>query len=99
LLTVARLDFCAPDTTRFPCLRIAYDALNMGGTASTILNAANEIAVESFLAEKIGFMDIPNIIESVLTAANIEQVESIEQLVVADIQARQSASQYINTLC
>jgi 1-deoxy-D-xylulose-5-phosphate reductoisomerase len=98
-LTVARLDFCAPDTTRFPCLRIAYDALNMGGTASTILNAANEIAVESFLAEKIGFMDIPHIIESVLTAATIERVESIEQLVVADIQARQSASQYINTLC
>ncbi len=53
---------------RFPCLRIAYEALNMGGTAPAILNAANEIAVEAFLAEKIGFMDIPHIIETVLSA-------------------------------
>lgn len=99
LLTVARLDFCAPDLERFPCLRIAYDALNMGGTAPAILNAANEVAVEAFLAEKIGFMDIPYIIENVLTASSIGQVESIEQLVVVDIQARQNAKQHISTLC
>ncbi|MDP2231715.1 1-deoxy-D-xylulose-5-phosphate reductoisomerase [Methylotenera sp.] len=99
LLTVGRLDFCPPDLERFPCLRIAYDALNMGGTAPAILNAANEIAVEAFLAEKIGFMDIPHIIENVLTASSIGQVESIEQLVAIDVQARRNAKQHISTLC
>jgi len=95
LLTTARLDFSAPDLQRFPCLRIAYDALNMGGTAPATLNAANEIAVEAFLAEKIGFMDIPAIIESVLSAASTAPVESIEQLVAVDSAARQAARQWL----
>jgi len=99
LLRTARLDFCAPDLIRFPCLRIAYEALNMGGTAPAILNAANEIAVEAFLAEKIGFMDIPHTIESVLSAANIEQVESIEQLVAVDLLARTDAKRRMSNLC
>lgn len=99
LLTTARLDFCAPDMVRFPCLRLAYEALNMGGTAPAILNAANEIAVEAFLAEKIGFMDIPHIIESVLSAASIENVTSIEQLVAIDAAARQAANQMTKALC
>jgi 1-deoxy-D-xylulose-5-phosphate reductoisomerase len=98
LLTTARLDFCAPDLIRFPCLRIAYEALNMGGTAPAILNAANEVAVEAFLAEEIGFMDIPNTIEAVLTAASIEQVESIEQLVAIDGHARLIARKQISAL-
>jgi len=99
LLTTARLDFCVPDMERFPCLRIAYEALNMGGTAPAILNAANEIAVEAFLAEQIGFMDIPHIIESVLSAAVIESVESIAQLVAVDAQARQAATTQMKALC
>jgi 1-deoxy-D-xylulose-5-phosphate reductoisomerase len=99
LLTIARLDFSAPDRIRFPCLRIAYDALNAGGTAPAILNAANEIAVEAFLAEKIGFMDIPNVIERVLAEAKVEHVESIEQLVAVDKMARQSAGLRIQALC
>jgi 1-deoxy-D-xylulose-5-phosphate reductoisomerase len=98
-LTLARLDFFAPDMARFPCLRFAYDALKMGGTASTILNAANEVAVASFLAEKIGFMDIPLVIESVLISTSVEKVESIEQLVSIDMQARQKAEEQINKLC
>lgn len=96
LLKVARLDFCAPDLVRFPCLKIAYDALNTGGTAPAILNAANEVAVEAFLAEKIGFMDIPQIIEAVLTAAQIAPVESIEQLEDIDTQARIATKLRIN---
>jgi 1-deoxy-D-xylulose-5-phosphate reductoisomerase len=80
-------------------LRIAYDALNAGGTAPAILNAANEIAVEAFLAEKIGFMDIPNVIERVLAEAKVEHVESIEQLVAVDKMARQSAGLRIQALC
>lgn len=92
LLITARLDFEAPDMQRFPCLRIAYEALALGGTAPAILNAANEVAVEAFLAEKIGFMDIPYIIENVLSTAKIEPVESISQLVEVDKEARKSAS-------
>jgi 1-deoxy-D-xylulose-5-phosphate reductoisomerase len=81
--------------TRFPCLRLAYEALELGGTAPAILNAANEVAVEAFLAEQIGFMDIPNIIESVLSAAVIEEATSIEQLVAVDQAARQSAKKWL----
>ena len=99
LLTTARLDFCAPDMERFPCLRIAYEALNMGGTAPAILNAANEVAVGAFLAEKVGFMDIPHIVESVLSEANIENVASIAQLVAVDFAARQAATEMINISC
>jgi 1-deoxy-D-xylulose-5-phosphate reductoisomerase len=63
------------------------------------LNAANEIAVEAFLAEKIGFMDIPNVIDHVLAEAKVEHVESIEQLVAVDKIARQSAGVRIQALC
>jgi 1-deoxy-D-xylulose-5-phosphate reductoisomerase len=95
LLKIGRLDFCAPDQIRFPCLRLAYEALKAGGTAPAILNAANEIAVEAFLAEQIGFMDIPVIIESVLSASQIDAVTSIEQLVAVDANARQSAKRWL----
>lgn len=96
LLQTARLDFCAPDMVKFPCLRIAYEALNLGGTAPAILNAANEIAVEAFLAEKIGFMDIPELIEAVLNEAKIEAVESIAQLVAVDNNARKAAKVWLS---
>lgn len=92
LITTAHLDFCLPDMVRFPCLRLGYEALNAGGTAPAILNAANEIAVAAFLTEKIGFMDIPHIIETVLSAASIAPVESIAQLVAVDAMARQAAN-------
>lgn len=95
LLSVGRLDFCPPDQERFPCLRLAYEALKVGGTAPAILNAANEVAVEAFLADRIGFMDIPAIIESVLSASQIEQVISIEQLVSVDAQARKNAKLHL----
>lgn len=95
LLKTARLDFCAPDTVRFPCLRLAYEALEAGGTAPAILNAANEIAVEAFLAEQVGFMDIPHIIESVLSASTIEEADSIEQLVAVDAAARHAAKLWL----
>lgn len=95
LLKIGRLDFSAPDFERFPCLRLAYDALKTGGTAPAILNAANEIAVEAFLADRIGFMDIPLMIESVLTGSAIEDVLSIEQLAHVDDQARQSSRAWL----
>lgn len=98
LLKIGRLDFSAPDQKRFPCLRLAYEALEVGGTAPAILNAANEIAVEAFLADQIGFMDIPVVIESVLSASNIEPVVSIAQLVEVDAGARRSAKLWLKNI-
>lgn len=95
LLKIARLDFSAPDTKRFPCLRIAYEALAAGGTAPAVMNAVNEIAVEAFLTKQIGFLDIPAMIENVLSGSEITQVESVEQLVAVDMAARQSARQWV----
>ncbi len=99
LITTARLDFCAPNLMHFPCLRIAYEALNAGGTAPAILNATNEIAVEAFLADKIGFMDIPEVIETVLSTSNFEPVTSIAQLVAVDEVARVRANLQIKKIC
>jgi 1-deoxy-D-xylulose-5-phosphate reductoisomerase len=73
--------------------------LRAGGTAPAILNAANEIAVEAFLAEKISFMAIPNTIEQVLSLSNFSAVESIEQLVSVDAEARLTTAKIIQALC
>lgn len=97
-LTMAKLEFCAPDLIKFPCLRLAYDALNAGGTAPAVLNAANEIAVKAFLEKQIRFMAIPNILESVLNATVVEKVVSIEQLIEIDTQARARTQQLLATL-
>jgi len=97
LLKIGRLDFCAPDHGMFPCLRLAYEALDAGGTAPAILNAANEVAVEAFLADQIGFMEIPALIESVLSTSNIEAVTSIPQLVDVDAVARRAARSWLTT--
>ena len=96
-LALAKLEFAAPDMVKFPCLRLAYDALKVGGTAPAVLNAANEIAVQSFLDRTIGFMEIPQVIESVLSGTNIESVDSIEQLINIDAQARKSAEKVVMT--
>ena len=98
LLKIGSLDFSAPDKVRFPCLRLAYEALEAGGTAPAILNAANEVAVEAFLADQIGFLDIPKIIEAVLSTSTIAPVVSIEQLVVVDKLARIAAQRHIEQL-
>ncbi|HEY0841975.1 1-deoxy-D-xylulose-5-phosphate reductoisomerase [Methylotenera sp.] len=95
LLKIGRLDFCAPDQNMFPCLRLAYEALDAGGTAPAILNAANEVAVEAFLADQIKFMQIPALIESVLSTSDIEAVTSIPQLVDVDAVARRVARDWL----
>jgi 1-deoxy-D-xylulose-5-phosphate reductoisomerase len=95
LIKIGCLEFKAVDTKRFPCLRLAYDALKLGGTAPAILNAANEVAVEAFLAGKIAFLTIPVIIEQVLNSAVIVPVESIAQLIDVDIKARRVAKSHL----
>ena len=97
LLKVGRFDFEAPDLVRFPCLRLAFDALAHGGTAPAVLNAANEVAVAAFLENKIGFMDIPRLIESVLSKADIAPVVSLDCVIAADGRARTAATAWVDT--
>lgn len=94
LMKIARLDFEAPDMARFPCLRLAYEALKRGDTAPAILNAANEVAVAAFLEQKISFMDIPRMIESVLASAEISSANTLDTVVAADAAARESAREW-----
>ncbi|MBT8118338.1 MAG: 1-deoxy-D-xylulose-5-phosphate reductoisomerase [Gammaproteobacteria bacterium] len=89
IIEVAKLDFEEPDLKRFPCLRLCYEAIKMGGSATTVLNAANEVAVAAFLDEKIGFNDIAVLIEQTLNKANIiNDVSSLEGILKADAEAR-----------
>ena len=88
LVEVAKLEFEAPDTQRFPCLRLAFEALAAGGTAPAMLNAANEVAVAAFLREDIHYLDMPRLIEETLQKLPVENVSSIEQLLEVDAAAR-----------
>jgi len=91
LTEIGKLEFFAPDTEKFPCLRLAYEAGRRGGTAPAILNAANEVAVARFLEEKISFTDIPKILERVLETASIGPLNSFEEALAADAWARDAA--------
>ena len=97
LFAVARLDFEQPDMQRFPCLRLAYEAFETGGTATAVLNAANEVAVEAFLTTQILFTDIPRLIESVLASETIQAADSIEAVLAADASARRAAQDAIHS--
>jgi len=91
LFDVAQLDFERPDMERFPCLRLAYTAAETGGTGPAILNAANEIAVQSFLEKKMCFTDIPRVISRTLAQSTVEKVEALETVLAADHAARETA--------
>ena len=95
LFKISRLDFEAPDTQKFPCLRLAFDALIVGGNAAAIMNAANEVAVEAFIKQKIGFTDIPALIESVMESSKIKAVSDLEMLIVSDQEARIAAEEWV----
>ncbi len=91
LFRVGRLDFEAPDFERFPCLRLAYDALAQGGLAPAVLNAANEVAVEAFLGRRLPFLAIPELIQRTLAAAPQGEADSLDAVVAADAGARRIA--------
>lgn len=97
LVALGQFTFEAPDLVRFPALRLARAALAAGGSAATILNAANEIAVALFLARRIGFMDIPRIVEETLDRAAgslpAEAPATIENAIALDLEARRLASE------
>ena len=90
LLTCPPLTFAQPDRDVFPCLRLAEEAAEEGGTACAILNGANEEAVGLFLAEKIGFSDIPRLVEAAWAAVAVQQDPSLEDILAADQAARQA---------
>src|SRR6202167_5279770 len=85
------LDFCAPDMAKFPCLHLAYEAASCGGAKTIALNAADEVAVAAFLEEKIGFEDIPKIVEKVMIATPAAHLESIYKVLALDTEARRLA--------
>ena len=98
LVAQGRLDFEAPDRQAFPCLDLAWQAMETGGIAPAVLNAANEVAVAAFLGGNIGFAGIPVVVAQALTAVSDGQSDSIDALLDADLRARQAASSAIASL-
>ncbi|MDZ4264028.1 MAG: 1-deoxy-D-xylulose-5-phosphate reductoisomerase [Pseudomonadota bacterium] len=88
LFKVARLDFEEPDFNRFPCLRLAYEALAEGGTATAILNAANEMAVDAFLNGRLRFTAIASVVEQALTSIDSVTADSLDTVLDADRETR-----------
>ena len=96
LTEIGDLTFEDPDEERFPALRLARQALNRGGTAPTILNAANEVAVQSFLAGRIRFLDIAEVVEKTLDLTPHGQLESLADVPLADGAARETATSLVS---
>ena len=92
------LDFSPPDMSKFPCLRLAYEAAAAGGAKTVALNAADEVAVAAFLEGAIRFNDIPRIIEDVLSRTNAGSLESIGSVLKADAEARRCAQEQVAEL-
>jgi len=93
LLELAELTFEAPDTTRFPCLELAYAAGKAGGTMPVVLNAANEVAVQLFLQHQLAFTSIPKVVETCMARHQLEEATDISIIMATDKQARQDAAQ------
>ena len=98
LLTCGDLTFRAPDTEAFPCLRIARQCARTGGTACAIMNGANETAVALFLQERIGFNDIPRLVESALDRVQVKYAPDLPDILEADRQARAAVLQTVGDM-
>ncbi|MBR6388663.1 MAG: 1-deoxy-D-xylulose-5-phosphate reductoisomerase [Opitutales bacterium] len=92
------LDFAPPDTSRFPCLRHAFDALKAGGTATAIFNASNEVAVANFIKGKIAWLDIPKVVGAALEQIDSSDVNSIEELLQRDAFARIKSAEIVEKI-
>jgi 1-deoxy-D-xylulose-5-phosphate reductoisomerase len=89
------LDFSPPDMSKFPCLRLAYEAAEAGGSKTVALNAADEVAVAAFLEGSIAFDEIPRIIEDAVSASNPGKLVSIQEVLQADAEARRYAQERV----
>ena len=96
LATIGTLTFEKPDFEQFPALRIAYDALEQGGTAPAVMNAANEVAVAAFLERRLPFLQITSIIEETLSQVGALPLRSLEDVLAADFAARERAAKLIS---
>ncbi len=91
LVRAGRLDFEVPERDRFPCLGLAYRALKGGGTLAVVLNAANEVAVQSFLDGRLGFTRISQVIEKTMDAHRVEAASTLARVRAVDSWARDYA--------
>ncbi|MDX9707359.1 MAG: 1-deoxy-D-xylulose-5-phosphate reductoisomerase [Azospira sp.] len=98
LFQIARLDFAAPDSERFPCLALAFRALRAGGSAPATLNAANEVAVQAFLDGALGFTGIPALIAACLDELPAEPLADLDAVLAADARARAAARSHLARL-
>ncbi|MCD6186992.1 MAG: 1-deoxy-D-xylulose-5-phosphate reductoisomerase [Desulfuromusa sp.] len=96
LCQLGQLSFSEPDIERFPCLRLAYDALARGGTVPAVMNAANEVAVEAFLNTRLSFLEISQVIEKVMYQHRGEDLTTVEQALHADLWGRDKARELIS---
>ncbi|MEE3044450.1 MAG: 1-deoxy-D-xylulose-5-phosphate reductoisomerase [Pseudomonadota bacterium] len=90
--TIGGLNFQQPDTERFPALRLARQALQEGGTLPTVLNGANEVAVEAFLRDQIGFLDVAGIVETVMNRIGSHRLTDLEQVFETDAMVRRETA-------
>jgi 1-deoxy-D-xylulose-5-phosphate reductoisomerase len=95
LVAAAALHFEAPDLARFPALRLAREALRAGGAAPCVLNAANEVGVHAFLERRIGFLDLPALVEHVLMELGAPRADTLAEILDADRAGRRSARAWI----
>jgi len=95
---IGALTFESPDMDKFPCLKLAYDACDAGGTLPAVMNAANEIAVQAFLDEKIGFTDIPEIIRMTMDRHTVQTSPDLAEILQIDSWARAMATQSLEKL-
>jgi len=98
LAKIRDLNFFKPDKDKFACLDYAYEAIRSGGTMPAVLNASNEIAVQSFLKEEIAFLDIPKVIRETMDQHSREEIGSLEDVLRADQWARDNAVEYVQKL-
>lgn len=98
IFEVRQMDFEKPDLERFPCLRLAYEAIVAGGIMPTVLNASNEIAVDEFLNKRIKFTDIPLIIEKCMSKFSVDTAENLDVILKVDKQAREHSYQIVEEL-
>jgi 1-deoxy-D-xylulose-5-phosphate reductoisomerase len=96
-MSLKHLDFCPPDMEKFPCLRLAYLAVEEGGAKTVALNAADEIAVAAFLEGRIPFQGIATTIEQVLTETSARHAESIDEVLAQDEEARKLAERIVGS--
>jgi len=98
LTQLAGLSFAEPNFTQFPCLSLAFDAAKVGGTAPTVLNAANEVAVAAFLGAGLPYLKIAEVVERTLNTLSAVPADSIETILAVDARARQLASDFIGEI-